>query len=161
MKKKFLLITTLVFLAILLIIVPVSAKAVVNKDVEITWVDDIFPDVCSDSSVIEDINLKGYITNKYLITLDGKDSYHYRYHYNCSGLTGTGLTSGDTYIVTCAFSSQIESGLVGETNTLIYNMNIISPGGADNIQLKGVNHYTINANGELTTDKATFRAVCK
>ena len=48
-----------------------------------------------------------------------------------------------------------------ESFTLIFNFHLVSKGSGDKIQLHGVNHYTVNANGEITVDKATFRVVCK
>ena len=84
--------------------------------------------------------------------------------FNWEAFNGTGAESGDTYVVTQAIS-HTEKSLAGEDDldnyTLIFSFHLVSKGSGENIQLKGVNHLTVNANGETTVDTATFRVVCK
>ena len=163
MKKKFVLIFALAVLAMLLVVAPVSAGAIVTREeVEVT-IDDIFSAPCPDTD-IEDIHVQGTYTIKTKTVVDGNGGFHFSSHWNWANFTGTGLTSGDTYVVTQKFShtehdSVVENGV--ESFTLIFSFHLVSKGSGDNIQLKGVNHYTVNANGETTVDKATFSVVCK
>ena len=107
---------------------------------------------------------QGTYIEKTKIVLDGNGGIHFSSNWNWANFTGTGLTSGDTYVVTQTFS-HTEHDFVGvndvESFTLIFNFHLVSKGSGDNIRLHGVNHYTVNANGELTVDKATFSIVCK
>jgi len=163
MKKKSVLIIVLSILAMLLAVAPVSAGAIVTREeVEIS-IDDIFSAPCPDTD-IEDIHVQGTYTIKTKTVIDGHGGFHFSSHWNWANFTGTGLTSGDTYVVTQTFS-HTEHDFVGandvESFTLIFNFHLVSKGSGDNIQLHGVNHYTVNANGETTVDKATFSVVCK
>ena len=163
MKKKVLLITALAMLALLLAVAPVSAGAIVTREEVELSIDDIFSAPCPETD-IEDIHLQGTYTIKTKTVTDGHGGFHFSSHWNWANFTGTGLTSGDTYVVTQTFS-HTEHDSVGENGvenfTLIFNFHLVSKGSGDNIQLHGVNHYTVNANGETTVDKATFSVVCK
>ena len=165
MKKKFLLTTVLTFLALLLAVAPVSAGAIVTRtETEVVLPDgNFFSAPCPDSD-IEDIYVQGTYIIKTTTVLDGNGKIHFSSHFNWKAFTGTGAESGDTYVVTQTFSHTYHE-FVGEDNpyndTLIFNFHLVSKGSGDNIQLHGVNHYTINANGEVTVDKATIRIVCK
>ena len=163
MNKKFVSVTAFALLALLLMVAPVSADAIVTREEVEVSIDEIFSANCPDSD-IEDIHVQGTYTIKTTSVLDGNGKYHFNSHWNWKGFTGTGITSGEAYIVTQIFSnsyheSMEESGLYN--NTLIFNFHLVGKGSGDNIQVKGVNHVTVNANGEQTIDKATFRIVCK
>jgi hypothetical protein len=155
------LIITLAMLALLLAVAPVSAGAIVTREeVEVT-IDDIFSAPCPD---VEDIHVQGTYIIKTKTVLDGHGGFHFSTHWNWAKFTGTGLTSGDSYIVN-QNHSQTEHDLSGmngvENFTLIFSFHLVSKGSGENIHIKGVNHHTINANGETTVDKATFSVVCK
>ena len=160
MNKKILLICTLSFLAILLIVGSVSAKATVYKDEYSYWVDTIIDNMCPGIGDGEDVHLTGTIHSKYMTVLDGNGGFHDKLHEHSNDFRGTGLTSGDTYVGTYANSSTW-NGSVGETMTVTIYLNLISKGSRDNIQIRERAHYTINANGELTVDNYKFEVVCK
>ena len=164
MKKKFVSIIALCMLAILLTVAPVSAGAIVTKE-ERTVIEvdeDInYDDVCPD---IETIHVEGKYIRKTTTVLDGNGWVHFSTHWNWANFTGTGLTSGDTYVVTQTFS-RMERNFWDSTEfdgvTMIFSSNLVSKGSGANIILQGVNRYTMNANGEVTVDKTTFSFVCK
>ncbi len=163
MKKRYALVVSLIFLVTLLAVAPASAEAIVTREEIEASIDDIFSAPCPDTDV-EDIHVQGTYTIKTKTVLDGNGGFHFSTHWNWANFTGTGLTSGDTYVVTQTFShnehvSSLENDV--ETYTLIFRFHLVSKGSGESIQIKGVNHYTINANGELTVDKATFSIVCK
>jgi hypothetical protein len=165
MKKRFALVVALALLTTLLAVAPVSAGAIVTRtETEVVLPEgNFFSAPCPDSD-IEDIYVEGKYIIKTTTVLDGNGKDHFSSHFNWEAFTGTGAESGDTYVVTQAFSLT-EKSLAGEDDldkyTLIFSFHLVSKGSGENIQLKGVNHLTVNANGELTVDKATFRIVCK
>ena len=171
MKKKFLLITALAFMALLLAVAPVSAGAIVTRtETEVTldaiWtnydeVNDVYncPDVA-----IEDIHVQGSFTIKTTTVLDRNGGAHSRFHFNWAGITGTGLTSGDTYVVpqTQSNTDYYHQGGFPANGTGTLTFQLVSKGSGENVRVKGVWHFTLNANGELTVDKNTFISiVCK
>ena len=171
MKNKPLLITALAFMALLLAVAPVSAGAIVTRTetevpLDAIWtnydeVNDVYN--CPDVD-IEDIHVQGYYTIRTQTVLDGNGGVHSRFHFNWAGITGTGLTSGDTYVVPQVISNTDyyhQGGLPANgTGTLTFQL--VSKGSRENVRVKGVWHFTLNANGELTVDKNTFISiVCK
>ena len=174
MKKNLLFVTALTFMALLLAVAPVSAGAIVTRTetevpLDATWTNyDEENDVynCPDAD-IEDIYVQGSYTIKTTTVLDENGGVHSRFHFNWAGITGTGLTSGDTYVVPQVISNRdyyhqfVEGeGPANGTGTLTFQL--VSKGSGENIRVKGVWHFTTNANGELTIDKDTFiNIVCK
>jgi len=176
MKKKFTLIIALALLALLLAVAPVSAGAIVTWTVTEVLQDGIWTDEyevdgvdfdnCPDVD-IEDILVQGSYTIKTTTVLDGNGGAHSSFHFNWAGITGTGLTSGDTYVVPQVISNTeyyhqfVEGeGPANGTGTLTFQL--VSKGSRENIRVKGVFHFTLSAHGELTIDKDTFiNIVCK
>jgi len=174
MKKKFVFVTALAVLALLLAVAPVSAGATVTRtETEVTldafWTNyDEENDVynCPDAD-IEDIHVQGSYTIKTTTVLDGNGGAHSRFHFNWSGITGTGLTSGDTYVVPQVASNtdyyhQFVEGEGPANGTGNLTFQLVSKGSGENVRVKGIWHFTLNADGELTIDKDTFISiVCK
>ena len=171
MKKKFTLTIALAFMALLLAVAPVSAGAIVTRTetevpLDATWTNyDEENDVynCPDAD-IEDIHVQGSYTIKTTTVLDGNGGVHSRFHFNWAGITGTGLTSGDTYVVPQVISNTdyYHQGGFPTSGTGTLTFQLVSKGSGENVRVKGVWHFTLNANGELTIDKDTFiNIVCK
>ena len=173
MKKKFTLIIALALLALLLAVAPVSAGAIVTRTetevpLDAIWTDEyeengVEYDNCPDVD-IEDIHVQGSYTIKTHTVLDGNGGGHSRFHFNWAGITGTGLTSGDTYVVPQVASNTdyYHQGGFPASGTGTLTFQLVSKGSGENIRVKGVWHFTTNANGELTIDKDTFISiVCK
>lgn len=177
MKKKFTLIIALALLALLLAVAPVSAGAIVTRTekevpLDATWTDEgvdeygVEFDNCPDDH-IEDIYVQGSYIIKTTTVLDENGGVHSRFHFNWAGITGTGLTSGDTYVVPQVISNrdyyhQFAEGEGPANGTGTLTFQLVSKGSGENIRVKGVWHFTTNANGELTIDKDTFiNIVCK
>jgi len=173
MKKKFTLIIALALLALLLAVAPVSAGAIVTRTVTEVLQDGIWTDEyevdgvdfdnCPDVD-IEDILVQGSYTIKTTTVLDGNGGAHSSFHFNWAGITGTGLTSGDTYVVPQVISNTdyYHQGGFPTSGTGTLTFQLVSKGSGENVRVKGVWHFTINANGELTIDKDTFiNIVCK
>jgi len=171
MKKKFVFVTALAVLALLLAVAPVSAGATVTRtETEVTldafWTNyDEINDVynCPDAD-IEDIHVQGSFTINTTTVLDGNGGAHSRFHFNWAGITGTGLTSGDTYVVpqTQSNTDYFHQGEFPANGTGTLTFQLVSKGSGENVRVKGLWHFTLNADGELTVDKDTFISiVCK
>lgn len=84
-------------------------------------------------------------------------------HFQPQGLSGTGLTTGDSYrgvgVTQSIFSGSLENGKF--TETFVNNFRIIGQGRGNNFAVHENFHLTINANGEVTTFRDNFSADCK
>jgi len=171
MKKKVALTISLTLLALLLAVAPVSAGAIVTRtetevSLDAIWtnydeVNDVYN--CPDAD-IEDIHVLGSYTIKTTTVLDGNGGVHSRSHFNWAGITGTGLTSGDTYVVpqVSSYTDYYHQGGLPANGTGTLTFQLVSKGSGENVRVKGIWHFTLNANGELTIDKDTFISiVCK
>lgn len=173
MEKKFVPTIALTLLALLLTVAPVSAGAIVTRTETVVLQDGIWTDEYEENGVnydncpdadIEDIHVQGSYTIKTATVLDGNGGAHSRFHFNWAGITGTGLTSGDTYVVPQVISNTdyYHQGGLPANGTSTLTFQLVSKGSGENVRVKGVWHFTLNANGELTVDKNTFISiVCK
>ena len=173
MEKKFVPTIALTLLALLLTVAPVSAGAIVTRTETVVLQDGIWTDEYEENGVnydncpdadIEDIYVQGSYTIKTTTVLDENGGVHSRFHFNWAGITGTGLTSGDTYVVPQVQSNTdyYHQGGFPANGTGTLTFQLVSKGSGENVRVKGVWHFTLNANGELTIDKDTFiNIVCK
>lgn len=88
-----------------------------------------------------------HVNNKVTMWTDGK--VHNKNHINYQGVSGIGLTTGDTYHMVSVLNSHYHSN-VGSTETFHQTIGIIHNGG-DNFNANIHTHLTINANGEVTS----------
>jgi len=168
MNKKFVLVIALALLVSLLGVTPVSAGAIITRIVTVHEMPDGFWSGanCPDGDM-EDISIQGSWVETWTSVSDGNGGVHTRFHINWAGITGTGLTTGDTYVVPQVSRSgdyfhQFEEGEGPANGTGTLTFQLISKGSGENVRVKGVWHFTTNANGEMTVDKDTFISiVCK
>lgn len=84
-------------------------------------------------------------------------------HFQPQGISGKGLTTGDSYravgVTQSIFSGSLENGKF--TETFVNNFRIIGQGRGNNFAIHENFHLTINANGEVTTFHDNFSADCK
>ena len=103
MTKRYAFVVLLVLLITLLAVSPVSAEVIfIREEIKVS-IDDIFSAPCPNTD-IEDIHVQGTSILKTKTVLDGKGGFHFSKHWNWANFTGTGLTSGDTYVVTQNFT---------------------------------------------------------
>jgi hypothetical protein len=101
-------------------------------------------------------------------TADDAGGLHVALEQNFANVTGVGTTSGDSYRVT-------DLGLPGpgrdalyvppggalpRTETVRSDIRFISIGSGGNLLAQISSHLTINANGDVTVDSATFELTC-
>jgi len=167
MKKKVALTIALALLALLLAVAPVSAGAIVTRTEIIHEMPDGFWDGSNcPNGEMEDVYMQGSWVETITTVSDGNGGVRSHFHFNWAGITGTGLTSGDTYVVPQAssyavYDHQFVEGEGPDHVTFSFSFRVVSKGSGKNFQLKMIDHYIVNANGELTVDKTTHNIMCK
>jgi hypothetical protein len=114
---------------------------------------------CADGGAGELVVLDGNL--HVLLTITENDNHlSVKSHSQPQGISGTGLSTGDTYQGTGVTQDHFTIGL-GETFTFVNNFRIIGQGPGNNILVHETFHVTINANGEVTATVDNFSAECK
>jgi hypothetical protein len=99
--------------------------------------------------VPEDVYYEGTVHQTQSVT-DNGNTYHVAFHLNFAGITGYGLTTGAKYQATGI--QKIEMNVAkGYEQTMIMTVRLIGQGAVPNFSTKLLYHYTINANGEVTS----------
>ena len=95
-------------------------------------------------------------------TINGK-RVTFTSHYQPMGLQGYGTVSGSMYNAT-GVTRQVHSfSLTGaqQTFTFVNRFHFVGTGGAASFYIKQTSHFTVNANGELTSQVDNFDATCE
>ena len=139
------------------LVAPARAKVTTNERIyweRRQWIP------CAMNGEGEWVFLSGYLHIVYSTTLDGNDGFHARVHYNPQGITGIGELSGDRYH-SVGETRRVTNGKVGKTHTYVNNYKIIGQGRGNNFLVHDTIHYTVNANGEVTSEVANSRIECR
>jgi hypothetical protein len=115
---------------------------------------------CADGGAGEDLLLSGNLNVVMHTTIGPNGGITSTYHFNPQGVVGVGLTTGDIYRGT-GVSQGVYTGQVGETVTEIENFRLIGPGPGNNLLVHETFHFTVNANGELTSFVDNYSVECK
>ncbi len=97
------------------------------------------------------------------VTSDGAGGFYDAFHRNIL-VTGTGLTSGTSYILNAEIDMNEH---VAATSTVPYTFTsvgtnvFVSQGSLPNADVEDINHLTIDANGNITADIFEFRGACR
>jgi hypothetical protein len=96
------------------------------------------------------------------ITDDHAGGFHVNDHMDYTGLQGTGVNSGSKYVAQqiVSVNFNVPGPTVGFEVTQTMMFTLIGQGTAPNEVLTALIHYTIDANGELTTYVDNFRVKC-
>jgi hypothetical protein len=96
------------------------------------------------------------------ITDDGAGGYHVNDHLDYTGLQGTGVVSGSQYVARQIglVNFNVPGPTIGFEVTQTTMFTLIGQGTTPNEVLTALIHYTVNANGELTTYVDNFRVKC-
>ncbi|MGQ0650395.1 MAG: hypothetical protein ACT4P7_22875 [Gemmatimonadaceae bacterium] len=96
------------------------------------------------------------------VTVSNAGNTHIKVHFQPQGLSGTGLTSGDTYRAT-GVTQQITNfnGNPPANFTFINNFRFIGPGPDNNLAVHQTIHVTVNANGDITATVNNTSITCK
>ena len=135
-------------------VMPPVGKTVTSYNYSEPWSGSIFNPCSAEWVDYEgDIHFHGKLT----VWDDGR--VHNNWHVNYQGIFGTGQPSGDSYHWTGGWNGNY-NGNVGETYTDVQRVQNIHQGGP-NFKVFVHNHYTVNANGELTSTISTGATECQ
>jgi len=114
---------------------------------------------CANDGSGETVHLEGYIHNVFHIT-ENQNGYTVFQTTNPQGISGYGLTTGDSYQGTgvTRFVTHSDDVL---TDTFENNFRIIGQGNGNNFLVHTTSHFTTNANGDLTANVFLDRIECK
>lgn len=117
---------------------------------------------CAVSGAGEFVDLFGSLHTVFHVTDDGSGGFHISALFSPQGISGVGLTSGDSYQATGGthFHTNV-NGPLPITDTFVNNFRIIGQGPSNNFLVHTNFHITINANGELTAFVDNFSIECK
>jgi hypothetical protein len=109
----------------------------------------------------EEVLFTGTVSHVQQNTTDNAGGNHLTSHNIVIKGKGTGLTSGEKYIVTTASNSSPQDPAGGtQTAGGTETVNFISTGGGDNFQARFTVRETMNANGEFTAQIYKFSTRC-
>lgn len=114
---------------------------------------------CANGGAGEVVQLSGtlHVVDHVTATSNG---FHIQHHENPQGVTGTGLTTGDSYQATGAVTFHANLA-AGEAASLTRSFRVIGQGPASNFTVHENDHLTVNANGEVTVDRDDISIECK
>ena len=152
---------TIVGIAVLLAVLaaPVQAAVVVNDSTEISVL--VFVP-CANGGAGELVELTGPLHTLITFTINGNNASGVA-HFQPQGLSGVGLTTGDTYHGTGVTTDQFQASLVNDhfTETFVNNFRIIGQGPGNNFLAHENLHITINADGDLIVFHDNFSVECR
>jgi hypothetical protein len=115
---------------------------------------------CANGGAGEDVFLAGNLHFLSHTTITGAGKGFINLHFQPQGLTGTGLTTGDTYHATGVTDIRIDF-VTGEMVNFVNNFRLIGPGPGNNLLVHENMHITVNANGDVTASHDHFTFECK
>jgi hypothetical protein len=117
---------------------------------------------CANGGAGEIVALTGELHVLVTYTIN-KNTVSGKYHAQPQGISGAGLSTGDTYQATGVtqdqFSAQLNGGQYEET--YVNNFRIIGQGPDNNYLVHYTLHITINQNGDITADVENISVGCK
>ena len=95
-------------------------------------------------------------------TIDANGGFHGSFEFHDKGSYGVGLVSGAMYRLaqTQNESFQTRADQLPMTDTAIFLRRFISQGSIDNFRVTNIFHFTIDANGNMTSFRNTSERVC-
>lgn len=110
----------------------------------------------------EVVEVSGFLHRLVHQTINGQ-RVTFKSHNQPMGLTGYGTVSGDTYHATGVTQTTHTFSLSGAAESLTYvnRFHFVGTSGAASYYVKQTQHFTFNANGELTSDVNNFEMTCE
>src|SRR5262245_21392461 len=116
---------------------------------------------CANGGAGEIVSFSGDLHSVVKLTING-NRVNLHIHQNYQGVTGTGQTTGDTYVTNGtlneSFNDSLTNGQANETVTEHVNYN--GQGSAPNLTFHELVHVTVNANGDVTVSTTTISIEC-
>ena len=118
---------------------------------------------CADEGAGEFVELSGNLHTLTHVTEDSAGGVHLKVHFQPQGISGVGLTTGDSYRATGVTQEHINenSGGLPFTDTFVNNFRIIGQGPGNNFLVHENFHITVNENGVVTAFVDNFSVECK
>jgi hypothetical protein len=113
---------------------------------------------CANAGAGEDVLVEGTIHRVFHAT-ETPNGLRLHIHENFQGVTGTGLTTGDTYQGAGNVNAHLHLA-PGVTETFERQFLLVGPGPDNNLRVRESHHLTVNANGELTTVRDDITVEC-
>lgn len=108
----------------------------------------------------EEVSYSGIAHEVIKIWRDVDGKWHAKWHVNMKG-TAVGQESGDEFVINETINETSHRITVPYVLTQVYDAKLMSKGDAPNRRVKAQHHFTVNANGEVTTYFLRFRDDCK
>ena len=138
-------------------VLPQASTITTNDSVPISVVQFV---PCAMEGVGEVVELSGELHVLFHVTLDAAGGAHIKIHFQPQGVSGVGLTTGDTYRGTGV--TQNEESINGADEfTFVNNFRVIGQGSGNNLLVHQLVHVTINDNGTLTALVVNNNIDCK
>jgi hypothetical protein len=142
----------------LIALIPARAAVVVNEKIDLTGFLVFVP--CADGGAGELVEFEGNLHVLIAETADNKGGFHVKMHFQPQGLSGVGLSTGDSYQATGVTQDHLNLK-AGVTYTYVNNFRMIGQGPGNNFLVHDTYHVTVNANGELTVEHINSSVECK
>ena len=114
---------------------------------------------CANGGAGEIVELSGTLHRVTHVTETGNGTVHIKLHENLQDVSGTGLTTGDTYRGAGSFNGEVTLG-PGQVRTIENQFLLIGPGPDNNFTVRSLRHLTVNANGEVTVQTVVTSMEC-
>jgi hypothetical protein len=118
-------------------------------------------DSCAGDGEGEVVHVTGRLHLLGHVTLDSAGGFHLQPHFNTQGVSGTGLTTGDSYRMIHVGANNTVNGRVGSETTDVFNFRLIGQGDASNHLVHLTLHFTVNPDGSLTAFVVNSVRECK
>jgi len=117
---------------------------------------------CANGGAGELIVVSGPLHVLFQVTISNTGNVLLYAHFQPQGISGTGSVTGDKYQATgITQSTNTFSTPFPITSTFVNNFYMIGQGPDNNFKVHETLHYTINANGEVTSFVDNFSVTCK
>ena len=155
--KRIVLVLSVMAVALALSAGVAMSQAATERSTEEIPVEATFTNPCTG----EEMFFSYTIVHRQQTTTDANGGTHITAYNRVSAARGTGLSSGEEYILTGASNGSTQD-LAGGTRTMgaATTVNFISTGGGDNFKQRFTVHATMNANGEWTAEFSNFSSEC-
>ena len=118
---------------------------------------------CANGGLGEDVFVEGFVHLRYVLVQNG-NRYTYTENANPQGITGTGLVTGDVYHGTGKTFTSYSGDIADDMSlqgTIVDRFHFVGPGPGNDFYSKVTEHFTINANGEITSEFEFEGITCK
>jgi hypothetical protein len=115
---------------------------------------------CANDGAGELVLLEGTLHVLTHVTIDDQGGLHVKQHFQPQGVSGTGLTTGDTYRGTGVTQTEFNAA-AGFEQTSINNFRIVGQGPDNNFLVHSTFHVTVTPNGDVTSVVDNFSVECR